>query len=139
VWWRCFKNHKKDVCWMTNRLWTGPEYVNNLLNCGNLTRIHNILRMNLKTFYLLRDWLVSNTKRKSSRKVAVEEKLLIFITIASSIELSRVITRESGSLEAPTDRGYSLRIGTSNLRLKNWCWRHRLVLQNRPLMFRSIS
>ena len=78
----------------TNRLWTGPEYVNNLLNCGNLTRIHNILRMNLETFYLLRDWLVSNTKLKSSRKVAVEEKLLIFITIASSIELSRVITRE---------------------------------------------
>jgi hypothetical protein len=68
----------------TNRLWTGPEYVNNLLNCGNLLRIHNILRMNLETFYLLRDWLVSNTKLKSSRKVAVEEKLLIFITIAST-------------------------------------------------------
>jgi hypothetical protein len=68
----------------TKRLWTGSEYVNNLLNCGNLTRIHNILRMNLETFYLLRDWLVSNTKLKSSRKVAVEEKLLIFITIAST-------------------------------------------------------
>lgn len=40
--------------------------------------------MNLETFYLLRDWLVSNTKLKSSRKVAVEEKLLIFITIAST-------------------------------------------------------
>jgi hypothetical protein len=39
--------------------------------------------MNLETFNSLRDWLVSNTKLKGSQKVSVEEKLFLFIAIAS--------------------------------------------------------
>jgi hypothetical protein len=73
----------------TNRRWTGQEVVDDLLNCGNPTRIHNQLRMELGTFFQLRDWLVLNTALKdsspeSSRFVSVEEKLLIFVYIAST-------------------------------------------------------
>jgi hypothetical protein len=68
----------------SNRTWTGQEYVDNLLNCGNPTRIRNQLRMELETFYLLRNWLVDNTELNASRHVSVEEKLVIFIFIASS-------------------------------------------------------
>jgi hypothetical protein len=68
----------------SNRLWTGQEYTNNLLNCGNSIRIRNQLRMELDTFYQLRDWLVENTKLDSSRGVLVEERLVIFIFITSS-------------------------------------------------------
>jgi hypothetical protein len=68
----------------SNRTWTGQGYVDNVLNCGNPTRIHDILRMNLETFNSLRDWLACNTKLKSSQKVSVEEKLFIFITIVST-------------------------------------------------------
>jgi hypothetical protein len=68
---------------LSNRTWTGQEYVDNVLNRGNPTCIHSILRMNLETFHLLCDWLVSDTKLKGSRKVFVKEKLFIFISIAS--------------------------------------------------------
>ena len=68
----------------SNRTQTGQEYVNNVLNCGNSTRIHSILRMNLETFNQLRDQLVSNTKLKGSQNVSIEEKLFIFITITST-------------------------------------------------------
>jgi hypothetical protein len=78
----------------SNRTWTGQEYVDNVLNCGNPTRIHNILRMNLETFNQLRDWLVSNTKLKSSRNVSVEEKLFIFITIASTGQSNRRVQEQ---------------------------------------------
>jgi hypothetical protein len=67
----------------TNRIWTGQGYVDNVLNCGNPTCIRDILCMNLETFNQLRDWLVDNTKLKSSWKVSIEEKLFIFITIES--------------------------------------------------------
>jgi hypothetical protein len=50
----------------SNRRWTGQEVVDDLLNCGNATRIHNQLRMQLETFNQLRDWLVNNTKLNSS-------------------------------------------------------------------------
>jgi hypothetical protein len=68
----------------SNRTWNSQEYVNNLLNCGNPTRIRNQLRIELETFYLLRNWLVDNTRLNTSRYVLVEEKLVIFIFIASS-------------------------------------------------------
>jgi hypothetical protein len=68
----------------SNRLWTGQEYTDNLLNCGNSIRIRNQLRMELDTFYQLRDWLVGNTKLDSSQGVSVEERLVIFIFITSS-------------------------------------------------------
>jgi len=68
----------------SNRLYSGQEYTDNLLNCGNNVRIQDQLRMRLNTFYLLRDWLVSNTKLKGSRKVSIEEKLVTFIYIAST-------------------------------------------------------
>jgi hypothetical protein len=68
----------------TNRRWTGQEVVDDLLNCGNPIRIHNQLHMQLDTFVQLRDWLILNTELKSSRFVSIEEKLLIFIYIAST-------------------------------------------------------
>jgi hypothetical protein len=68
----------------SNRRWTGQEVVDDLLNCGNTTRIHNQLRMRLETFNQLRDWLVNNIKLNSSRYISIEEKLLIFIYITSS-------------------------------------------------------
>ena len=68
----------------SNRRWTSQEVVDDLLNCGNPTRIHNQLRMQLDTFFHLRDWLVINTGLKSSRNTSIEEKLLIFIYIAST-------------------------------------------------------
>lgn len=68
----------------SNRRWTGQEVVDNLLSCGNPTRIYNQLRMKLDTFFQLRDWLVVNTGLKSSRNISIEEKLLTFMYIAST-------------------------------------------------------
>jgi hypothetical protein len=73
----------------SNRGWTGKEVVDNLLNCGSPTRIHNQLRMQLDTFCQLRDWLLINTRLKSSRYISIEEKLLIFIYIASTSASNR--------------------------------------------------
>jgi hypothetical protein len=67
----------------SNRLYSSEEYVDNLLNCGNDIRIRDQLCMRLDTFYSLRDWLVNNTKLKSSQKVSIKEKLVAFIYIAS--------------------------------------------------------
>jgi hypothetical protein len=41
----------------SNRCITGQGVVDNLLNSGNLTRIHSQLRMNLEAFFRLRNWL----------------------------------------------------------------------------------
>jgi hypothetical protein len=68
----------------SNRRWSCQEVVDDLLNCGNSTRIHTQLRMQLDTFFCLRDWLVRNTGLQSSRDTSVEEKLVIFIYIAST-------------------------------------------------------
>lgn len=67
----------------SNRTFSGQEYVDDLLTCGNNIRIHNQLRMTLNTFNLLQDWLVCNTGLKGSTHVSIEEKLLIFIYISS--------------------------------------------------------
>jgi hypothetical protein len=66
------------------RLYTGQEYVDNVLNCSNSARIRDVLCMELNTFYQLRNWLASNTKLDDSRYVSIEEKLFIFIYIARS-------------------------------------------------------
>jgi hypothetical protein len=50
----------------SNRRWSGQEVVEDLLTCGNSTRIHNQLRMQLDTFNQLQDWLMNNTKLNSS-------------------------------------------------------------------------
>ncbi len=68
----------------SNRRWSCQEVVDDLLNCGNSTRIHNQLRIQLDTFLHLRNWLVINTGLKSSRDTSIEEKLVIFIYIAST-------------------------------------------------------
>jgi hypothetical protein len=68
----------------SNRRWSCQEVVDDLLNCGNSTRIHNQLRMQLDTFLHLRNWLAINTGLKSSRDTSIEEKLVIFIYIAST-------------------------------------------------------
>ena len=68
----------------SNRMYSGQDYVDDLLNCGNNLRIRNQLRMQLGTFNLLRDWLFENTTLDDSCHVSIEEKLFIFIYIASS-------------------------------------------------------
>jgi hypothetical protein len=66
------------------RLHTGQEFVDNILDSGSDSRIRSQLRMRLDTFFDLRDWLLDNTRLKSSRYVSIEEKLFIFIHITSS-------------------------------------------------------
>jgi hypothetical protein len=39
----------------SNRMYTGQDYVDDVLNCGNSIRIRSQLRMELETFKLLRD------------------------------------------------------------------------------------
>jgi hypothetical protein len=68
----------------SNRRWTCHEIVEDLLSCGNPTCIHNQLQMQLDTFFHLQDWLETNTELKSSRDTSIEEKLVIFIYIAST-------------------------------------------------------
>ena len=65
-------------------MYSGQDYVNDLLNCGNNLRIRNQLCMQLGTFNLLRDWLFENTTLDDSCYVSIEEKLFIFMYIASS-------------------------------------------------------
>jgi len=77
------RGHRRSIT-PSNRRWTCQEVVKDLLNCGNPTRIHNQLRMQLETFFQLRDWLVTNTKLRSSRGTSVEVKLVIFIYITSN-------------------------------------------------------
>jgi hypothetical protein len=89
----------------SNRQWSGQEVVDNLLNCGNVRRIQSQLRMKLDTFYQLRDWLLLHTELRSSvfgsRVVSIEEKLVIFIFIASTNASNRAAQERfnrSGSL-----------------------------------------
>jgi len=67
----------------SNRTFSGQDYVDDLLTCGNDVRIHTQLRMKLNTFNLLQYWLVKNASLKGSKHVSIEEKLLIFIYISS--------------------------------------------------------
>jgi hypothetical protein len=83
------RGHRRVIT-PSNRRWTCQEVVENLLNCKNATRIHNQLYMQLSTFFYLRDWLVTNTELKSSRDTSIEEKLVIFIYIASTSVSNRV-------------------------------------------------
>ena len=43
---------------------SGHEYVKELLDSAYPERVHHILRIQLDTFYTLRDWLVINTDLK---------------------------------------------------------------------------
>jgi hypothetical protein len=73
----------------------GQEYIRELLGSGHPVRILHMLRMQLATFYTLRDWLAINTDLKGSsvisnqrirglgKEVSIEEKLIIFIYITS--------------------------------------------------------
>jgi hypothetical protein len=74
----------------SNRRWTCREIVEDLLSCGSPTRIHNQLRMQLDTFFQLRDWLEMHTELKSSRDTSIEEKLVIFIYVASTSTSNRL-------------------------------------------------
>jgi hypothetical protein len=74
---------------------SGQDYVQELLDSAHPERVYNALRMQLDTFYTLRDWLVINTDLKGNnitqnrrirglgRQVSIEEKLVIFIYIIS--------------------------------------------------------
>jgi hypothetical protein len=73
--------HDKKKCWYTAM--PGSKYVDELLNSKHPDRIQQVLRMQLSTFYALRDWLLANTHLKSSKHMAVEEKLLIFLHLTT--------------------------------------------------------
>lgn len=74
---------------------SGQDYVQELLDSAHPERVYHVLRMQLNTFYALRDWLVINTDLKGDnitqnrrirglgRQVSIEEKLVIFIYIIS--------------------------------------------------------
>lgn len=102
----------------SNRCITGQGVVDNLLDSGNLTRIHNQLRMNLETFFQLRNWLQDNTKLCSSRWVTIEEKLLIFISISSTGASNRD-TQEKFNRSADTISQYYLNYLTITYILAN--------------------
>jgi hypothetical protein len=67
---------------------SGHEYIHEMLSSGNAARIHQAMRMKPSTFIALRDWLLANTKLRSSERnggggVTIEEKLGIFLYIVS--------------------------------------------------------
>lgn len=68
----------------------GKLYMEKLLNCQHQKRVYEFLRMQLPSFYALRDWCLANTTLKSSRSrqstrgVTIEEKLAIFLYIVSN-------------------------------------------------------
>jgi hypothetical protein len=65
---------------------SGQEYIRELLDSAHPKRVHHVLRMQLDTFYTLRDWLVTNADLKgdnitqnlrvrgSGRQTSIEEK-----------------------------------------------------------------
>jgi hypothetical protein len=79
----------------------GKAYVDELLNSDHPERIHQVLRMQLDTFYALRDWLLSNTYLKGSKNIAVEEKLAIFLHLTTRPASNRD-TRERFSHSSDT-------------------------------------
>jgi hypothetical protein len=74
---------------------SGQEYIQELLDSSHPVRVFHVLRMQLATFYTLRDWLVINADLKGSpitsnqrvrgdaKQVSIEEKLVIFLYITS--------------------------------------------------------
>jgi hypothetical protein len=91
----------------------GQEYVKELLGSAHPERIRQVLRMQLPTFYALRDWLLDNTSlrgdnielnrrvRGYGRQVSIEEKLMIFLHIVSRTASNRD-TRERFSRSGNT-------------------------------------
>ena len=89
IWLLGIAAQRQELPQSLGRLYTGQEYVDNVLNCSNSACIRDVLRIELSTFYQLRDWLASNTKLDDSRYVSIEKKLFIFIYIASSGQSNR--------------------------------------------------
>jgi hypothetical protein len=74
----------------------GHEYVKELLQSAHPQRVFQVLRMQLPTFYSLRDWLLQNISirgdsimgnnlrtRGRGTQLSIEEKLVIFLYIVS--------------------------------------------------------
>ena len=80
----------------------GNEYVDELLNSNYPNCIQAVLCMQLDTFYALQDWLLINTRLKTSRNVTVEEKLVIFLHIttrpASNRDTQERFSRSSNTI-----------------------------------------
>ena len=78
---------------------SGHEYIKELLDLAHPERVHHILRIQLATFYALRDWLHTNTDLKGDniihiqrargyrRQVSIEEKLAIFIYHPAGLQI----------------------------------------------------
>ncbi|KAK9350257.1 hypothetical protein V1523DRAFT_98017 [Lipomyces doorenjongii] len=88
-----YSRHKKRRRIQTGQ--PGQDYIKELLDSAHPERVHHVLRMQLATFYTLRDWLLANTdlkgdsiihnrrRRGYGTQVSIEEKLVIFIYISS--------------------------------------------------------
>ena len=64
---------------------SGAEYIHDVMYCGNLRRIQEILRMKLEVFQFLCIELESSTSLSASKFITIEEKVAIFLwTVARS-------------------------------------------------------
>jgi len=70
---------------------TGSQYVNELLSSGNPTRIFDVLRMPLPTFFALRDWCIEHDYLQPTQHISVEEQLAIFLKIVGENTSNRMV------------------------------------------------
>lgn len=72
----------------------GKDYLHELLQCGSLKRIYEVLRMEKETFLKLCDWLEYNTALQSSRYMSIQEQVAMFLwTINYSASNRQVMER----------------------------------------------
>jgi hypothetical protein len=62
-------------------LFTGGDYLRDLLNCGNDKRIYSVLRMKKDTFKALCLFIRKGGHLKDSREVLIEQQVFIFLWI----------------------------------------------------------
>ena len=58
----------------------GKEYLQELLSSTEPT-IYEVLRMKKKTFFLLCNWLETNTKLQSTWRTSIQEQVAMFLSI----------------------------------------------------------
>jgi len=62
---------------------TGSQYVGERLSSGNPTRIFDVLRMPLSTFFTLREWRIEHDYLQPTRHIS-EEQLAIFLIVGEN-------------------------------------------------------
>jgi len=89
------------------------EYIKELLGSNHPERVFQVLRIQLATFYSLRDWLLNNTSLEGDniindrikghgKRVSIEEKIIIFLYIitraASNHDTSEKLSRSGNTI-----------------------------------------